>query len=138
MDEPPRQNSPARLSARLRELRDQRRRGHVLRSQDPVRRRALSTSARSTILAKTEARCHICGGLIKNDWEADHVLAHAAGGTDAAENFLAAHALCNNYRWDYSPEEFQWALKIGIWARNLMEKESELGQRMLESFFAHD
>jgi hypothetical protein len=21
----------------------------------------------------------------------------------------------NNYRWNYSPEEFQWVLKIGVW-----------------------
>jgi hypothetical protein len=138
MDEPPRQKSPIRLSARLVQLRNERRQRQGVQRQTPVRRRALSPAARALILAKTRARCHICGGPIAKSWEADHVLAHAGGGVHAADNFLAAHTLCNNYRWDYSPEEFQWVLKIGVWARKLMETESELGQRMLETFFAYD
>jgi 5-methylcytosine-specific restriction endonuclease McrA len=45
-----------------------------------VRRRALSRSDRATIAAKTDGRCHICGGVLDTAWEADHVLAHSGGG----------------------------------------------------------
>jgi hypothetical protein len=51
---------------------------------------------------------------------------------------LAAHALCNNYRWDYGSEEFQWILKIGVWARRQMETNSALGKAMLRGFFEYD
>ena len=27
-------------------------------------------------------------------------------------NYLAAHAICNNYRWNYGAEEFQLILKL--------------------------
>jgi hypothetical protein len=52
------------------------------------------------------------------------------------DNYLAAHSLCNNYRWNYSPEEFQWVLKIGVWARLVMEQGNSLGQEMAERFCA--
>jgi hypothetical protein len=71
-------------------------------------------------------------------WQADHVLAHAGGGPHSIETFLPAHALCNNYRWDYDPEEFQWVLKIGVWARRQMESESAFGRTMLERFFDYE
>ena len=67
-------------------------------------------------------------------WQADHVLAHSGGGDHSVENYLAAHSLCNNYRWDYDAEEFQWVLKIGVWARREMERESQLGDAMLAKF----
>jgi hypothetical protein len=51
---------------------------------------------------------------------------------------LAAHALCNKYRWDYDPEEFQWVLKIGVWARLQMEKGGQLGDLMLSGFAGHE
>jgi hypothetical protein len=50
------------------------------------------------------------------------------------ENYLAAHTVCNAYRWDYSPQECQWIVKIGIWARLEMEKRSPLGLKMAEVF----
>ena len=53
-------------------------------------------------------------------------------------NYLPAHAICNGYRWDYSPQECQWIIKIGIWARLRMEKPSTLGQQMLEAFHAYE
>jgi hypothetical protein len=76
---------------------------------------------------------------VVTDWEADHVLAHSGRGIHHhVDNYLAAHTLSNNYHWDYMPEEFQWALKIGVCARSLMEQESELGRQMLERFHRHD
>src|SRR5688572_17697269 len=70
-------------------------------------RRTLSAKEREQVLAKTASRCHICGGLIDGPpWQADHVLALSTGGGHAAGNYLPAHTLCNNYRWDYSSAEF--------------------------------
>jgi hypothetical protein len=103
-----------------------------------VRRQALSAKDRSAVLAKTAGRCHICGGEVIARWQADHVLAHAGGGQHAVDNYLAAHALCNNYRWDYGSEEFQWILKIGVWARGQMETNSPLGGALLRGFFEYD
>jgi hypothetical protein len=71
-------------------------------------------------------------------WQADHVLAHSSGGAHSRENYLAAHPLCNNYRWDYSAEEFQWVLKIGVWARHEMESGSRLGVDILRHFFEYE
>ena len=54
------------------------------------RRKALSRSERDAILGKTAGKCHICGGEIAGDWEADHVLAYAGGGVHSIDNYLAA------------------------------------------------
>src|SRR5262245_16768546 len=78
------------------------------------RRRSLSQSERLEILRKAGGRCHLCGGpIIGHDWQADHVLAHSTGGAHSIDNYLPAHSLCNNYRWHYDTEEFQWILKLG-------------------------
>jgi 5-methylcytosine-specific restriction endonuclease McrA len=69
-------------------------------------RSGVTPAQRRIIFAKTGARCHICGGKIDGQWQADHVLAHSAGGEHAEENFLPAHAVCNNYRWHYSARNF--------------------------------
>jgi len=59
------------------------------------------------VFKKTSGRCHICGGSIDGKWQADHVFSHSVGGAHTANNYLPAHALCNNYRWDHSADEFQ-------------------------------
>ena len=71
-------------------------------------------------------------------WEADHVLPHGSGGAHAADNYLAAHSLCNNYRWSYTPEEFQWVLKIGVWARLQMEHDTVFGAELTRRFFDYE
>src|SRR5262249_60741890 len=81
------------------------------------RRRVLSRDDRALVHAKTAGLCHICGGEVDSDWQADHVLAHGRGGAASCENYLPAHKLCNGCRWDYLPAEFQWILKLGVWTR---------------------
>jgi len=114
--------STHRFANRLKLLHEQRRKGLTHRSAKG--RRSLREDQRNLILSKTAGRCHICGGKIKNseNWQADHVLAHAHGGEHSVDNYLAAHSLCNNYRWHYGSEEFQWILKLGVWIRTLIEK----------------
>ena len=87
----------------------------------------MSTAQRAKVLAKTDGRCHICGGAIIGTWQADHVLARSGGGRHTEDNHLPAHPLCNNYRWDYLSDEFQCILKLGVWARTQVETNTGLG-----------
>lgn len=97
-------------------------------------RRRLNQTDRAQILRKTGGKCHICGGAVEGKWQADHVSAHSRGGHSSTENYLPAHAICNNYRWDYSAEEFQFILKLGVWLRTKIEKESALGKAAARQF----
>jgi hypothetical protein len=115
------------------------RRNQYLRSRNAsIARRALTGKQRQLVLAKTNSRCHICGGKVKDRWQADHVLAHSHRGKHKIDNYLPAHFICNNYRWDYSSEEFQWILKIGVWAKGRMQKGNGIGLDMRNKFFQHE
>lgn len=102
------------------------------------RRSRLTFSEREQILQKTGGKCHICGGDISGDWHADHVMAHSAGGKHAPDNYLPAHKSCNNYRWDYLPEEFELILKLGVWARTQVERGTQVGKDIEEKFSAYE
>jgi 5-methylcytosine-specific restriction endonuclease McrA len=97
-----------------------------------------SAAERSAILTKTGGRCHICGGTIQGVWQADHVFPHSGGGGHAADNYLPAHALCNNYRWDYTSEEFQHILKLGVWLRTQIERRTAFGRAAAAAFLAYE
>ena len=138
MDSPPIPRSPDAFSDLLRSLKLQRyERKAAIKSNRPDRQ-ALSMEERDEILAKTAGRCHICGGAIDGKWEADHVFAHAGGGIHRADNYLPAHRRCNNYRWDYSAQEFQHILKLGVWLRTEIEKKSAVGREAAKGFLAHE
>jgi hypothetical protein len=103
------------------------------------KRTPLSQPERDQVLLKSGARCHICGGPIDGQaWQADHVFALSAGGTDSLDNYLPAHSLCNNYRWHYDAEEFQWILKLGVWLRTQIEEQTSVGLAAAAKFVAHD
>ena len=101
-------------------------------------RQRLNAKDRRQILKKTGSRCHICGGKIDGKWQADHVLAYSGGGRSTHENYLPSHSLCNNYRWDYLPEEFQLILKIGVWARTQIERGTVLGNQICDRFASYE
>jgi HNH endonuclease len=130
--------TPQALAAYLEDLRLSRRHRKAQLRATVEPRRALSAIERAEVFEKTAGRCHICGGAIEGRWQADHVCSHSAGGAHAADNYLPAHALCNNYRWDYSAEEFQMILKLGVWVRTQIEHESMLGLKMADRFLAHE
>ena len=138
MDEPVIPESAERLANRLKQLKEQRRLRQAKSRAERVPRRSLAKIDRQKVLAKTDNRCHICGGRVLHRWQADHVLAHSDGGPHSVENYLAAHALCNNYRWDYSPEEFQWIIKVGVWAKSQMEGASQFSLEILKRFFDYE
>jgi 5-methylcytosine-specific restriction endonuclease McrA len=133
-----RPGKPEELAAALHELRLTRRRNKRKHKAKGRRRKALTRSERATVLRKTDGRCHICGGAINGKWQADHVLAHSGGGTHSVENYLPAHALCNNYRWDYTDEEFQYILKLGVWLRTQIESETRVGREVAARFLTHE
>lgn len=116
------------FAAHLREMRRQRRLRVRSGRRERLRRATLPRAGRAVVLSKTGGRCHICGGLIDgSDWRADHVLAHSSGGVHAVDNYLPAHSLCNNYRWHYDAEEFQWIIKLGVWVRTQIERGTPIG-----------
>ncbi len=127
--------SPDELVERLRSLREERR-----KFPRPPRRLSLTAEQRVEVLNKTDSRCHLCGGEItENKFAADHVLSHAAGGEHKLANYLSAHSLCNGCRWFYSPEEFQWILRMGVWARKQIEDQKKpISRDMLAAFWAHE
>jgi 5-methylcytosine-specific restriction endonuclease McrA len=130
-------NPPPDLRVHLTELRAQRRLGKRNSIRQP--RTTLTAAERQRILAKTSGRCHICGGKIDGGTrQADHVIAHSAGGTHDVDNYLPAHAACNNYRWDYLPEEFQYILKLGVWARTQIERGTTVGNDVASAFAGHE
>jgi 5-methylcytosine-specific restriction endonuclease McrA len=124
----------ARYLKSLRQARAQRQ-----SNRTPGRSRiALSALERRRVLGKTAGRCHICGGPVADDWQADHILAHSAGGAHAADNYLPAHGICNNYRWDYLPEEFQEILRLGVWLRTKIQNQTEVGMQAASQYVRDD
>ena len=130
-------DSGEEFAARLRSLRKDRR-AKRLELRGKAARMRLSGADRRLVFAKTAGRCHICGGLIDGPWEADHVFSHSMGGPHEADNYLPAHPLCNNYRWFYGTEEFQWILKLGVWLRTQIERQTALGRLAAAAFCVYD
>jgi len=92
----------------------------------------LSKEQRQRIYNKTDGLCHVCGIKLEIDnFQADHVKPFSTGGYDIVDNFLPACSQCNNYRWDYSPEEMQWILKLGVWLKTEIQKKSKEGLEVL-------
>lgn len=131
-------NTPALFVQLLRDLRQVRRERKSAQRPLGLKRKALSATERKTILGKTGGRCHVCGGVISGPWHADHVFPHSGGGEHETDNYLPAHALCNNYRWDYTAEEFQQILKLGVWIRTQIERETSIGLRVAVQYVAHE
>jgi 5-methylcytosine-specific restriction endonuclease McrA len=119
-------------------LRGERRRAKARRKLLRSSRGVLSKVDREVILTKTNGRCHICGGEIDGTWQADHVLAHSVGGEHAVDNYLPAHASCNNYRWDYTAAEFQEIFKLGVWSRTQVERGTTIGREIAARFSVYE
>jgi len=102
------------------------------------KRQRLSARERQHILSKTGSRCHICGGIIDGEWDADHVLSHSKGGEHSVDNYLPAHKMCNNYRWHYLAEEFQEIMKLGVWVRTQIERNTKIGNQAAEKFVRYE
>jgi hypothetical protein len=101
-------------------------------------RSSLSAANRTKVWKKTAGRCHICGGSLDGDkWHADHVLAYASGGAQSLDNYLPTHSTCNSYRRCFSDIEFQWVLKLGVWLRGEIARETMIGREASHKFCRH-
>jgi hypothetical protein len=140
MDEPKTLVSQSQLARRFETLHQERHRRVVDGRETRPKRKTLTKDERAQVLEKTAGRCHLCGGSISSNgkWHADHVLAHASGGRHSIDNYLPAHKLCNKYRWDYSAEQVQWILKVGVWAVSEMRRETRVGLDMGERYAEHE
>lgn len=99
----------------------------------------LSKEQRQRIYDKTDGLCHVCGIKLEIDnFQADHVKPFSIGGNDIVDNFLPACFQCNNYRWDYSPEEMQWILKLGVWIKTEIQQKSKEGLEILPKFINNE
>lgn len=129
-------DSATELAARLRQLQKQ---GSDQTGSGRTRLR-INAQQRHKILQETANRCHICGGAITDTdyFEVDHVYPAAAGGSNKTDNLLPAHGLCNTVKSNRQGEEFQWVLKIGVWAKKHMQGESQLGEQMLKLFYEQE
>jgi 5-methylcytosine-specific restriction endonuclease McrA len=141
--------SPDELTQRLRDLHEKRRKVRKERRKlKQGRRRPLTEEERREAFSKTGGNCHLCGGDINESGDGelpkehrfvvDHVVPKAVGGEDAAHNYLAAHGLCNGCKWFYSPEEFQWILRMGVWARKQMEDATKIGREIRVLFLQNE
>ena len=122
----------------LADLHRHREKRKTIEKQKSKKRQTLSKEERALVLDKTDSRCHICGGKIDGTWDADHVLSHSKGGKHSVDNYLPAHKVCNNYRWDYLAEEFQEIIKLGVWLRTQIEKETSIGQKTADKFVQYE
>ena len=140
MDEPKTLVSQPQLARRFETLHQERHRRVVDGRETRPKRKTLTKDERVQVLEKTAGRCHLCGGPISSNgkWHADHVLAHASGGRHSIDNYLPAHKLCNKYRWDYSAEQVQWILKVGVWAVSEMRRETPIGSKMGVRYAEHE
>lgn len=126
------------LSAQYVAMRNERKNRKERTKASGSKRTQLTIKQRERILAKTNSRCHLCGGKINGKWQADHVLAHSSGGKHAEDNYLPAHILCNNYRWHYTADEFQQILKLGVWARTQIQRYTAIGRYIADEFLKHE
>lgn len=115
------------------------RRRHRDSARSSVKRRLrLSGERREQIKSKTGGRCHLCGEVLRDKWDVDHLNAHSRGGSAAADNCLPACKTCNNYRWDYTSEEMRELMKLGVWVRRQIEDRSGLGVEVADKFVRHE
>jgi 5-methylcytosine-specific restriction endonuclease McrA len=88
-------------------------------------------SARATVLAKTAGTCHVCGGAVGDEWQADHVVPFIRGGTSELDNYLPICVTCNRLRWSYPPTVFRMVIRLGIYAKDEIKRDTPLGRQLL-------
>ena len=73
----------------------------------------------------------MCGGRVGKHWQADHVVPHRRGGLATLENYLPICKECNRLRWFHAPEVIRLILRLGIYAKLEIRRETELGERLV-------
>ena len=99
-------------------------------------RKSLTPSQRAEVRRKTGGTCHVCGGKLGTSWQADHVVPHKHGGPATVENCLPVCQRCNRLRWSFSPEVLRLIMRLGIFARMEIRRNSPLGEQLLKGIVA--
>jgi len=94
----------------------------------------ISADDREKILEKTGGHCHICGGLLRGYWEADHVKPVLAGGADTFENYLPACQECNRLKWLNRPHEIKKILRLGVYAFGEVYNKTSFGKTLAQFY----
>jgi 5-methylcytosine-specific restriction endonuclease McrA len=102
------------------------------KSAKPPSRKSLTPSQRAAVRRKTGGTCHVCGEKLGTRWQADHVVPHKHGGPATVENCLPVCRPCNRLRWSYPPEVLRLIMRLGIYARIQIRRNSDLGNEILE------
>jgi 5-methylcytosine-specific restriction endonuclease McrA len=64
-------------------------------------------------------------------WQADHVVPHKLGGQAVLENYLPICKECNRLRWSHAPEVIRLIMRLGVYAKNEIRHETELGEQLI-------
>ncbi len=89
--------NPLRLADRLVEVGIWERDGADYRIHDHPRTRRIKIpiSIRRQVIARDAGVCGICGGLVEDGLELDHIRPVARGGQDTVDNLRVSHGRCN-------------------------------------------
>jgi hypothetical protein len=79
----------------------------------------------------------VCGDKLGKDWQAGHIVPHLHGGDHSFENLLHVHRECNRVRWSYSPKVLRLIMRFGVYAKDEIRHETELGHKLLECAAKH-
>lgn len=69
-----------------------------------------SGSKGEKVFAKTDGHCAYCGIVLDIDWNVDHVIPKARGGSNGIDNLFAACPTCNMSKGAKSLEQFRYIL----------------------------
>ena len=72
---------------------------------------------RKIVYEKYGGRCAYTGTPLEDDWQVDHIIPKAQGGTDEIENLLPAQRIVNHYKRCLDNETFKTWLLGGLHER---------------------
>ena len=102
----------------------------------------MNTTTRNLVKAKTGGHCHVCGGLLDDTWQVDHVIPRHQGGVAEENNYLPICRTCNRLRWSHKPKTIRRIIRLGVYAwpeykaakRN--NKPTKLGRKLHKLFWS--
>jgi 5-methylcytosine-specific restriction endonuclease McrA len=88
------------------------------------------TIIRATIYEKYDGRCAYCGWkILIHEMQIDHLYPKNRGGTDSIENLNPACRVCNNWKWNFTIEEFRYEIKKQVDRCRLYSRNFRMAER---------
>ena len=63
-----------------------------------TKRKSVTPFISKKVAARQQFRCAMCGEILQEDWEVDHVLSLQNGGSNELSNLQALHKRCHAYK----------------------------------------